>query len=273
MASADFVLRAVRHRIGPGIRQHQLETFPRKRVPGRPSALLTGLAAAGRRRRIAVSADVAIVAMRRPTATFAGASGAAAGCGAGGWSATAEMAGAGPSAVGGSATGGAGAAAETGLDDAEGTGTASDGGVGWRARIHRAAAGMPGEESVGTPAAAAAAGRRDGGSAGRLDGDLPEGGELDGDGLDGDFPEVGALDGRGLDGDGLEWEPLCQVRLRISWVGFSLVCSFRWEAFVSRSSSCRAVGRLCGSLIRASCTSGRSESGTVLMSASPYMIR
>jgi hypothetical protein len=109
------------------------------------------------------------------------------------------------------------------------------------------------------------------------EGDLPEGDVPEGGGLEGDGPEGGGLEGEGPEGgglasDGLGWEPLCQVRRRISWVGFSLVCSCRWEALVSRSSSCRAVGRLCGSLIRAASTSGCSESGTVLMSASPYMI-
>src|SRR6185437_6740252 len=104
------------------------------------------------------------------------------------------------------------------------------------------------------------------------DGGGPEDGGPEGDVRDGDAPAAGAAAGEAGAGDGLEWVPLCQVRLRISWVGFSLVCSCCGEALVSRSSSCRAGGRCCGSLFRADSTSGRSESGTLTMSASPYMI-
>src|SRR5207249_4508057 len=91
----------------------------------------------------------------------------------------------------------------------------------------------------------------------------------------------GAAGGRGgtwlasaglLAGDGLTWEPLCQVRARITWV-VSSAFPVRPEPLVSRSSNCRAVGRLCGSLVREASTSGSTESGTEAMSASPYMIR
>jgi hypothetical protein len=102
--------------------------------------------------------------------------------------------------------------------------------------------------------------------------DVPDGDGPEGDVRDGDAPAAEAAAGEAGAGDGVEWVPLCQVRLRISWVGFSLVCSCWGEALVSRSSSCRAVGRCCGSLFRADSTSGRSESGTLTMSASPYMI-
>jgi len=202
----------------------------------------------------------------------------------------AEISGAGPSVVGGSVGGvvagtntgtGAGTGAGTGTAGSEGAGDAWDGGVGWRARIHRASAGMlaPGlAAGVRADGATGAAARRPAGAAGaaeRLDGAT----ELDG-APEGDVRDAGVRDGGvpageatgGEAGDGLECEPLCQVRLRISWVGFSLVCSCCGEALVSRSSNSRAVGRCCGSLFRAASTSGRSGSGTVLMSASPYMI-
>src|SRR4029077_20196711 len=71
---------------------------------------------------------------------------------------------------------------------------------------------------------------------------------------------------------GLAWDPLCQVRARITCV-VSSALPVRLEPLVSRSSNCRADRRLCGCLAREASTSGRSESGTEAMSASPYMIR
>jgi hypothetical protein len=179
-----------------------------------------------------------------------------------------------------------------GSDGAEKAGDAWDGGVGWRARIQRASAGMlaPGPAAGVRADGVAEAGVRADGVAGagvRADGvagagvrrpacaagpaERP-GGAPEGDVRDGGVPAGEAAGAEAAAGGGLECEPLCQVRLRISWVGFSLVCSCCWEALVSRSSNCRAVGRCCGSLIKAASTSGRSGSGTVPMSASPYMI-
>jgi len=231
--------------------------------------------------------------------------------------------------VAGTNTGTGAGAGMAGSGAGEKAGDAWDGGVGWRARIHRASAGMlPPGSAAGVRAdgvradgaladgvradgaladgvradgaladgvradeafadgdaarrAADAAGlaeRPGGGAVGDVpaddvpDGDGPEGDGPEGDVRDGDAPAAEAAAGEAGAGDGVEWVPLCQVRLRISWVGFSLVCSCWGEALVSRSSSCRAVGRCCGSLFRADSTSGRSESGTLTMSASPYMI-
>jgi len=226
--------------------------------------------------------------------------------------------------VAGTNTGTGAGAGMAGSEADEKTGDAWDGGVGWRARIHRASAGMLAPESAAgvradgvradgvradgvradgaladgvladgaaarRPADAAGRAERPGGAA---DGDVPDGdvpdGEVpagdvpdgdvredggpEGDVRDGGAPAAEAAAGEAAAGGGLEWVPLCQVRLRISWVGFSLVCSCWGEALVSRSSSWRAVGRCCGSLFKADSTSGRSESGTLTITASPYMI-
>src|SRR5215813_139619 len=149
---------------------------------------------------MAARADVAIVAIRRPTGTFSGT-----GFGSAGGAEDGE------SAVGASVIAGAAAGAAEG-DPALGC------------------------AAYGQPACA-------GGAAGSAD----------------------AAGGFGCD-------PLCQVRARITRVGESWTFSGRL-ALVSRSSNCRALGRLCGSLANEASTSGRSESGTEAMSASPYMIR
>src|SRR5229473_4698075 len=73
-------------------------------------------------------------------------------------------------------------------------------------------------------------------------------------------------------GGGLGWRPVGQVRDKITWVP-SLPSSVRRETLVSRSRSCCAVGRLCGSLASVASTIGRSASGTAAISGSPYMIR
>jgi hypothetical protein len=169
-----------------------------------------------------------------------------------------------------------------GSDGAEKAGDAWDGGVGWRARIQRASAGMlaPGpaagvradgvaEAGVRADGVAGAGVRRPACAAGPAE---RPGGAPEGDVRDGGVPAGEAAGAEAAAGGGLECEPLCQVRLRISWVGFSLVCSCCGDVLVSRSSSWRAVGRCCGSLLKADSTSGRSESGTLTMSASPYMI-
>src|SRR5512142_512863 len=141
--------------------------------------------------------------MRRLTGSFAGASGALA-PDAAGWETRAEISGAGPSAVGGSVGGvvagtntGAGAGT-AGSEGAENAGDAWDGGVGWRARIHRASAGMLAPGSAAGVRADGAAARRPAGAAERLDG-VPEG-----DVRDGGVPAGEAAGGEAAAGDGLE---------------------------------------------------------------------
>src|SRR6516165_4084241 len=174
---------------------------------------------------MATSADVAMVAIRRPTGIFSGA-GDGAGAGAAGAMAAGAMA-----------------------DGARADGTAPSGspGVGWSAVGAVAAAAADGAAADGEAADGAACGQG-AGAAGRRGG-------------------AGFGAASLLAGGRLECAPLCQVRARITWVGVSLTFSGRLEALVSRSSSCCAVGRLCGSLAREASTSGRSDSGTEAMSA------
>src|SRR6185437_13674933 len=107
-----------------------------------------------RRKRMAARADVAIVAIRRPTGTFSGA--------------------------GAGAAGGAGPAG--GADDGESAVGAS---------VTSATAGAAAGAAAGDPASGRAA-----------------------------YGQAAAADAAGAAG-GLGWDPLCQVRARITWVGES----------------------------------------------------